>query len=95
MHFLPGEIQDNLYSFNLSTRAWLQINATKSSSQKHVPSARDSLGIASFGQDLYLFGGKTNLTGPEYHAFCCVFGTDGTDGICFQRALVIFTDSIH
>ena len=58
---------NDFYSFNLSTSEWRAIGQTENVTfqDDSVPSARNSLGMTSVGSDLYLFGGKSNISGVD------------------------------
>ncbi len=49
---------DDLYLYDVRSREWQNIKAGGD-----LPKARSSMGLATVGNNLYLFGGKYNNTG--------------------------------
>jgi hypothetical protein len=54
----PTDNLGDLHVFNVTAREWLNISA-----KGDLPTARNSMGLATVGDQLYLFGGKINDTG--------------------------------
>ena len=62
-----AENRNDFYYFNLSTSEWRAIGQSENATFQgdSVPSARNSLGMTSAGSDLYIFGGKSNVSGVD------------------------------